>query len=165
MTLARWYPRLRPKARRERRETSSLAIDCATQSTRWFFRAIQNMRNERSFGGYLIFANISEALLIFLQRAHRSFVPARFTKKEKKKRKTRQMENRTRRVPEDFAFIARKYFFAGDGRRTHTRRAVYSVDDPLRARSYSDGTKIGLDWSTLLFSPVNRILQLEFKSR
>lgn len=45
------------------------------------------MRNERSFGGYLIFANISEVLLIFLQRAHRSFVPARFTKKEKKKKK------------------------------------------------------------------------------
>lgn len=65
---------------------------------------------------------------------------------EKKKGKNpRQMENRTRRVPEDFAFIARKYFFAGDGRRTHTRRAVCSVDDPLRARSYSDGTKIGLD--------------------
>jgi len=65
--------------------------------------------------------------------------------KKKKKGKIRQMENRTRRVPEDFAFIACKYFFAGDGRRTHTRRAVYSVDDPLRARSYSDGTKIGLD--------------------
>lgn len=83
----------------------------------------------------------------FSTRVPRSFIPARFTERGKGKNgeKTRQMENRTRRVPEDFAFIARKYFFAGDGRRTHTRRAVYSVDDPLRARSYSDGAKIGLD--------------------
>jgi len=79
----------------------------------------------------------------FSTRAHVRLSLYDLRKKEREKKTS--MKNRTRRVPEDFAFIARKYFFASDGRRTHTRRAVYSVDDPLRARSYSDGTKIGLD--------------------
>lgn len=87
MTLARSYPRLRPKASRRDEETFFLAIDCSTtQSTRWFFRTMQNMRNERSF------VDISSLQIFpmycwFFYASPCSFISVRFTKKKRKGKK------------------------------------------------------------------------------
>lgn len=109
---------MRPKARRERRNFFSHNRLCdpiyretfshdAKYAQRVIFR-ISHLRKH--------FRRIVD----FPAGSVCSIISARF-----KKKKNQQMENRNEtRVPEDFAFIARKYFFAVDGRRTHTRHAL-----------------------------------------